>query len=251
MAITGTNSSNGTWWYSTNNGGSWGQIDPVSNSSALLLAADASTRVYFQGEPDFNGAVSNGITFRAWDQTSGGAGTKVSTVTNGGSSAFSSATDTASVTVSAVNDNPVTVADRIIVSNSTAVTIATSALLANDTDIDGLALAITSVGSPVGITGLALSADGTKITFTSGATAGATAGSFQYTVSDGNGGTATATATIDVRAVAAGNAGDTIDLTTAGVYHASYIDGRGGADDLTGGAGGDVFIGGAGTAPTN
>ena len=100
-----------------------------------------------------------------------------------------------------------------------------------------------------GITGLTLNADGT-ISFTSGATAGATAGSFQYTVSDGAGGTATATVTIDVRAVSTGNTADTVDLSAAGTYQASYIDGRGGADDLTGGAAGDVFIGGTGNGST-
>ena len=91
VAITGTNSSNGTWWFSTNNGGTWTQIAAVSDSSALLLAADANARVYFQPDTNFNGTVSDAITFRAWDQTSGTAGTYVSTAVNGGSSAFSSA----------------------------------------------------------------------------------------------------------------------------------------------------------------
>ena len=59
--------------------GRWTQVGAVSNASALLLAADANTRVYFQGDSNFNGTVSDGITFRAWDQTSGTAGTKVST----------------------------------------------------------------------------------------------------------------------------------------------------------------------------
>jgi len=86
------------------------------------------------------------------------------------------------------------------------------------------------------------------ISFTSGATAGATAGSFQYTVSDGAGGTATATATIDVRAVSTGVVADAVDLSTAGTYQASYIDGRGGADALTGGSAGDTLIGGTGNA---
>ncbi|MET3440641.1 VCBS repeat-containing protein [Variovorax paradoxus] len=246
IALTGVNAANGSWWYSTNGGANWAAVGAVSDASALLLAANANTRVYFQGNLNFNGTLSDGITFRAWDQTSGVAGTTVSTVTNGNSSAFSSATDTASITVSAVNDNPVAVADRIIVSNSTLVTLSASSLLGNDTDIDGLALTITSVGGAVGISGLTLDATNGTISFTSGSTAGATAGSFQYTVSDGAGGTATATATIDVRAVSTGNGADTIDLSTAGTYQASYIDGRGGADDLTGGAAGDVFIGGSG-----
>jgi len=246
IALTGVNAANGSWWYSTNGGANWAAVGTVSDTSALLLAADANTRVYFQANSNFSGTVTDGLTFRAWDQTSGTAGTTASTVTNGNSSAFSSATDTAGITVNAVNDNPVAAADRIIVSSSTLVTLSASSLLGNDTDIDGFALTITSVGSAVGISGLTLDAANGTISFTSGSTAGATAGSFQYTVSDGAGGTATATATIDIRAVSSGNSTDTIDLSTAGTYQASFIDGRGGADDLTGGAGGDVFIGGSG-----
>ncbi|MFS2206072.1 VCBS domain-containing protein, partial [Variovorax sp. Varisp36] len=246
IALSGVNASNGSWWYSTNGGASWAAVGAVSDASALLLAADANTRVYFQANPNFNGTVGNGITFHAWDQTSGTAGTTASTVTNGGSSAFSSATDTASITVNAVNDDPVAATDRVIVSSSTLVTLSASSLLGNDTDIDGLALTITGVSGAVGISGLTLDATNGTISFTSGSTAGAAAGSFQYTVSDGAGGTATATATIDVMAVSNGNAADTIDLSAAGTYQASFIDGRGGADNLTGGAGGDVFIGGSG-----
>jgi Ca2+-binding RTX toxin-like protein len=105
---------------------------------------------------------------------------------------------------------------------------------------------VTGVSNAVGITGLGYNAMTGLITFTSGSVAGATAGSFQYTVSDGNGGTSTATVTIDIRAISTGNTAETVDLTGAGTYQASYIDGRGGADSLTGGASGDVFIGGAG-----
>lgn len=246
IALTGANVANGSWWYSTNGGASWAAVGAVSDASALLLAADANTRVYFQANSNFSGTVSDGITFRAWDQTSGTSGTAVSTVTNGNSTAFSSATDTASITVSAVNDSPVAAADRIIVSNSTLVTLSVNSLLGNDTDIDGFALTIISVGGAVGISGLTLDAANGTISFTSGSTAGATAGSFQYTVSDGAGGTTTATVTIDVMAVSTGNGTDEIDLSTAGTYQVSYIDGRGGADDLAGGAAGDVFIGGSG-----
>jgi VCBS repeat-containing protein len=246
IALTSVNAANGSWWYSMNGGATWATVGAVTNSSALLLAADANTRIYFQGDSNFSGTVSDGMTFRAWDQSSGTAGTTVNTLTNGGSSAFSSATDTASITVAAVNDHPVALADRIIVSNSTLVTLSVNSLLGNDTDIDGFALAITGVGSAVGISGLTLDTTNGTISFTSGNTVGATAGSFQYTVSDGAGGIATATVTIDIRAVSNGNNADTINLSTAGTYQASYIDGRGGADELAGGAAGDVFIGGAG-----
>jgi T1SS-143 domain-containing protein len=110
IAITGTNSANGTWFYSTNGGTTWTAVGAVSNSSALLLEANGDTRLFFQPAANFSGTVTDGITFRAWDETTGTAGTKVDTSTNGGSSAFSSATDTASVTVNAANDAPTIIA---------------------------------------------------------------------------------------------------------------------------------------------
>ncbi len=245
VAITGAETGNGTWWYSTDNGANWTQITPVSDANALLLTANANTRVYFQGDANFSGTITDALTFRAWDQTSGTAGTNANTTANGGSSAFSSATESVNVTVNAVNDNPVSANDRIIVTNNTLVTIPVSALLGNDIDIDGLALNITGVTGSTGISALTLNPDGT-ISFLSGATTGATAGSFTYTVSDGAGGTTTGTVTIDIRAIGAGNNNDTINLSAAGTYQASYLDGRGGQDSLTGGAPGDTFIGGAG-----
>ncbi len=107
IAITATKSANGAWFFSTDNGGTWHAVGAVSNASALLLEADGDTRLYFQPAANFAGTVTDGITFRAWDESTGTAGTKVDTSTNGGSSAFSIATDTASVTVNAVNDAPV------------------------------------------------------------------------------------------------------------------------------------------------
>ena len=53
---------------------------------------------------NFNGTAT--ITLRAWDQTSGANAATVSTTTNGGTTAFSTADDTASITVTAVNDAP-------------------------------------------------------------------------------------------------------------------------------------------------
>ena len=106
IAITGSNETNGTWYYTTDGGTTWLTVGSVSDTSALLLADNASTRLYFAPSTNYNGTVTNAITFYAWDQTSGTAGTKVSTATNGGTTAFSSATDTVDVTVSAVNDAP-------------------------------------------------------------------------------------------------------------------------------------------------
>src|SRR5262249_29880473 len=44
---------------------------------------------------------------RAWDHTSGSTGTKVDTTTNGGTTAFSTATATANIIITTVNDAPV------------------------------------------------------------------------------------------------------------------------------------------------
>ncbi|MBA5869951.1 MAG: tandem-95 repeat protein, partial [Nitrospira sp. CR2.1] len=106
IAITDTNETNGTWYYTTNGGSTWTAVGSVSNTSALLLADNGSTRLYFAPSADYNGTSSAALTVRAWDQTSGTAGTKVTTASNGGTTAFSSATDTIDVTVSAVNDAP-------------------------------------------------------------------------------------------------------------------------------------------------
>lgn len=107
IAITGVDATNGALFFSLDNGANWTAVGVVSNASALLLAADANTRLYFQPNADFNGSVGSVLTMRAWDTTSGTAGTKVTTASNGGITAFSTATDTVSITVNAVNDAPV------------------------------------------------------------------------------------------------------------------------------------------------
>ena len=69
----------------------------VSDSAALLLRASDLVRFVPDG---YNGGTDT-ITYRAWDQTLGTAGTLADTSSNGGTSAFSSATDTAQLTVAA------------------------------------------------------------------------------------------------------------------------------------------------------
>src|SRR4029077_15500374 len=117
IALTATSTTNGSWWYSLDNGAHWTDVNAasaVSDTNALLLAADAGTRVYFQPNANFSGAISPAITFRAWDQSGAAAGTKASTATNGGATAFSAATDTASIAVNAVDHDPVIQAPDIL-----------------------------------------------------------------------------------------------------------------------------------------
>ncbi len=77
IAVTATDTSMGTWYYSTDGGTNWNALGAVSDASALLLAADADTRLYFQPNADANGMLANAITFHAWDQTSGTNGSVV------------------------------------------------------------------------------------------------------------------------------------------------------------------------------
>ncbi|WP_028445790.1 DUF4347 domain-containing protein, partial [Chitinimonas koreensis] len=104
IAITGL-SGLGTLYYSTDGGANWTQATGLSASSALLLAADASTWVYFRPDAEVNGSISDALTIKAWDRSSGTAGTSADTTT--GDRAFSTATDTVAIAVTAVNDAPV------------------------------------------------------------------------------------------------------------------------------------------------
>ncbi len=106
IAVTAVNNTNGSWRYTTNGGAAWTPFGTPTASSAVLLAADAATSVRFVPNPDWNGSVAGGITFRAWDRSSGTAGSTADTSVNGGTSAFSAATASAGITVVAVNDAP-------------------------------------------------------------------------------------------------------------------------------------------------
>ena len=96
IAVTGT-TGKGTWAYSTDSGATFTAVGDASNSSALLLPANASLRY----TPDGTDIETATITYRAWDTTTGTSGQLSDTTTNGGTSAFSAVTDTASLTVTA------------------------------------------------------------------------------------------------------------------------------------------------------
>ena len=151
IAITATDTTNGTWFYSTNNGTSWNPLGAVANNNALLLAADANTRLYFQPNADYNGTLANAITFLAWDQTSGGNGTLADTSTNGGTTAFSTATDTASLTVTPVNDAPLNTVPGAQNTNEDATLVFSAGngnlISISDVDVGGAALQVTLTGT--------------------------------------------------------------------------------------------------------
>ena len=75
----------------------------LSETSARLLRDTDRIRFVPDGR---NGTVAS-FSYRAWDQTSAGAGQMADTTVHGGDSAFSDAVDTARLVVSDVNDAPV------------------------------------------------------------------------------------------------------------------------------------------------
>jgi VCBS repeat-containing protein len=111
------------------------------------------------------------------------------TETNGGGAV------TTTVTGEGSNPGQTTGSDTIATAEDHSLTLKASSLLANDSDVDGDTLSITGVGGASHGT-VSLDADG-NVVFTPEANYSGTA-TFQYTVSDGHGGTDTATVTLQV-----------------------------------------------------
>ncbi|MDF1760331.1 MAG: hypothetical protein P1U40_07310, partial [Coxiellaceae bacterium] len=102
IAVHTIDSGNGAWQYSLDSGSTWTAIINVSTSNALLLGSNDKLRFV----PDGDNSDSGNVQFYGWDQTSGVAGATVDASTRGGSTAFSTDSDTSSITVTAVNDAP-------------------------------------------------------------------------------------------------------------------------------------------------
>jgi parallel beta-helix repeat protein len=99
VAVTAVANTHGRWQYKLGIGGTWTDFGSPSDTAARLLPADASTWVRFVPDLNWTGTLDPGITFRAWDQTGGMPGGTADTTTNGGASPFSTATESASITV--------------------------------------------------------------------------------------------------------------------------------------------------------
>jgi len=228
IAVIAVDDSHGRWQYTTNGGGSWNDFGTPSAPSvgaARLLAANASTSVRFVPDANWNGSVAGGLTFRAWDQSSGAAGATADTSSNGGSSAFSTTTASAGISVTSVNDAPAGTDRTVTTLEDTAYTFSVADFGfsdANDSPANVLAaLRISSlpVAGTLSNDGVAVSSGQTivvadliagKLKFTPAADANGTGyASFSFQVQD-DGGTANGgvdldptpnTLTIDVTAV--------------------------------------------------
>ncbi|MFV1495455.1 DUF4347 domain-containing protein [Phaeobacter sp. JH20_02] len=115
IAVTAVDNTNGIWQYSLDNGTSWTNFTATTGTSVDLtsaarlldgsLAGAATHLIRFVADADYSGTAT--ITIRAWDRSTGSAGGVADASVTGGTSAFSAISDTASITVTSVNDAPV------------------------------------------------------------------------------------------------------------------------------------------------
>lgn len=150
IAVTAADTTNGTWRYTVDGGATWLALGSPTAGAARLLAADAGTRLHYQPFANTNGTLATAITFRAWDRTSGSNGGTADTTTNGGTTAFSTGTDTASLVVTAVNDAPT-------------VSAIGASMIAEDTTTGAIAITIADVDSAVGTLVLTATSSNTAV----------------------------------------------------------------------------------------
>jgi Ca2+-binding RTX toxin-like protein len=202
----------------------------LANGNALptWLSFDSNTRT-FSGTPNDpdNGTISIKVT--ATDSSN------------------ASVDDTFDLTVTPVNDAPVAGDDSSSANQNTTLTLLSGNLLANDTDVDGGALSITAVSNSVNGT-VTLNNNGNVVfTPTTGFSGN---GSFNYSVSDGNGGTDLGMVTVAIGIDLNGTSGNDVINGTSGndIINALNGDdtvfGNAGNDNLIGGNGEDILYGG-------
>jgi hypothetical protein len=218
IAITGLNSSNGTWQYSTDDGFHWTTFGAVSDNSATLLGTSVHDRVRFV--PDgVDGTNTATLTFRGWDQTDGhhSGDTGVNVSVNGGGTAYSSATATAGIFVMAPSfpPQPLVFGGNLLIAGTN-----NSDVITVDTTVDPYLATVASIQDKIP----ASQVSGHLIIYTFGGS--------DYVLVVG----------LVSAEIHAGNGNDTI---TGGAGD-DVIFGGGGADVIQGGGGNDVLIGGTG-----
>ena len=153
----------GTLWYSTNGGTNWtsfGAPSSANGSNALTLSA-TNGRLFYQPASNANGTITNVIQLRAWDESSGTNGATTGIAAVGGPSAFSSGTDAADITVTAVNDAPTAAnAAFSMTENTTKTFSAATGVLDDADDVDLDALVAVLVDGPDHAASFTLNSDG-------------------------------------------------------------------------------------------
>lgn len=215
----------GAWRYSTDGGTTWLDVGAVDGGAALLLRGTDQLRFFTNGENGGTGTLS----FRAWDQTSGAAGSKVAIGATGGESAFSTQVAGATIAVADVNDAPTFGETSFALAqtdeNTTSGATGVGAILTGlgFADVDGPASGLAIVGA-AGLGTWQYSLDGTTW-LALGAVSGANARLLDPTAS--------------LRYVPNGEAGETATLTVRGWDGSAGA--NGGAADATANGGATPF----------
>ena len=142
IAVTFASTSNGTWQY-TLDGTNWVSFGTPTNTSARLLAADATTRVRFVPSANFSGT-SGQIFYRAWDRSSGTIGGVADVSVNGGATAFSSTFSATSLTVNPINDAPAISTNTLSITEGATVVLTSANINATDPDSSSAQLTYTA-----------------------------------------------------------------------------------------------------------
>ncbi|PUE44386.1 hypothetical protein B9Z47_18220 [Limnohabitans sp. 2KL-1] len=114
IAIVAANAALGKVYFSQDSGVTWYTPSfAITDTAALLLKADASTRVYFRPNAGVEGVIANALNIRAWDTTDNKSSLNGANVvqhnvstTLGGTNAYSVAIDTVSLSVATVASAP-------------------------------------------------------------------------------------------------------------------------------------------------
>lgn len=210
IAVTAADTTNGAWWYSIDDGATWLALGSPTAGAARLLTADAGTRLYYQPDANTNGTLATAITFRAWDRTTGSNGGTADTTVNGGATAFSTGTDTASLVVTAVNDAPT-------------VSAIGASMIAEDSTTGAIAITIADVDSAVGTLVLTATSSNTALIPNGNLVLGGSGANRTITVTpaaNASGGPATITLTVSDGVASTST---TFDVTVTAVNDAPVV----------------------------
>ncbi len=107
IALTRVDTSLGSWQYTLDGGTTWRFVNSAADTHALLLPADANTRIRLLPNANLSGTQVGAISFRAWDQSIGVSGTYQDASQANALSAFSLNTASARLPIVAINTPPV------------------------------------------------------------------------------------------------------------------------------------------------
>lgn len=190
----------GAWQYSSDGGTTWRDIGAVNTANAQMLSA--STLLRFLPSLDFNGTTPSLYVYGvdssyagSWSNSTTDTPATINASSPGGSSPLSATSTQLETAVNAENDAPTTSAVTLPVgAEDVPYTFTQAQLLANAGDVDGDTLAVTSITPSIG-----------TVTNNGGGNYALTLPqdyfgtvTFNYIISDGNGGTVAGTATTTI-----------------------------------------------------